>query len=66
MIVGDAEGVIVIPAVIADEVARDGYEQEQKEEFIYSKIVGGASIVGTYPPDAETLREYEAWKKARG
>jgi regulator of RNase E activity RraA len=66
VIVGDAEGVIVIPAAVADEVARDGYEQEQKEEFIYGKIVAGASIVGTYPPDAETLREYEAWKKARG
>ena len=66
VLVGDAEGVIVVPADIAEAVARDGYEQEQKEEFIYSKIVAGASIVGTYPPDAETLREYEAWKATRG
>ena len=65
VIVGDAEGVIVIPAAIAAEVARDGLEQERKEEFIYNKIVGGASIVGTYPPDASTLAEYEAWKKTK-
>ena len=66
VIVGDAEGVIVIPVAIADEVARDGLEQELKEEFIYGKIVNGASIVGTYPPNEATLAEYATWKKARG
>ena len=65
VIVGDAEGVMVIPRAEADAVARDGWEQEQKEEFIYQKVAAGASIVGTYPPDATTLAEYEAWKKAR-
>jgi regulator of RNase E activity RraA len=65
VIVGDAEGVIVIPRAIAEEVARDAYEQERKEEFILSKIEGGSSIIGVYPPDENTLREYEAWKKGR-
>lgn len=65
VIVGDAEGVMVIPRAEADAVARDGWEQEQKEEFIYQKVAAGASIVGTYPPDAATLAEYEAWKQAR-
>jgi len=65
VLVGDGEGVIVVPAAIADEVARDGYEQERKESFIYDRIVAGASIVGTYPPNADTLREYEAWKAAQ-
>lgn len=66
VIVGDAEGVIVIPQAIAAEVAEDGWEQERKEEFIYSKVEAGASIIGVYPPNAATLAEYEAWKKARG
>jgi regulator of RNase E activity RraA len=66
VIVGDAEGVMVIPRAEAEAVARDGWEQERKEEFIYQKVAAGASIVGTYPPNAETLAEYEAWKKARG
>jgi hypothetical protein len=26
------------------------------------KILGGASILGVYPPDAETLREFEEWR----
>lgn len=66
VIVGDAEGVIVVPAAVADEVARDGLEQERKEAFIYERIVAGASIVGTYPPDAATLRDYDAWKQTQG
>ena len=66
VIVGDAEGVIVIPQAIAAEVAADGWEQERKEEFIYRKVEGGASIIGVYPPNAETLAEYEAWKKTHG
>lgn len=63
VIVGDGEGVIVIPRAIAEEVARDAAEQERKEAFILSKVEGGSSIVGVYPPDQETLREYEEWKR---
>lgn len=63
IIVGDAEGIIVIPRAIAAEVARDAFDQEQKEAFILSKIEAGSSIIGVYPPSAATLAEYEAWKK---
>ena len=59
VIVGDAEGVIVIPAGIADEVAEQASEQEQREEFIIGKIREGHSILGVYPPNEETLAEYE-------
>jgi regulator of RNase E activity RraA len=65
VLVGDAEGVIVIPRAIAEEVAHDALEQERKEAFILSKIESGRSILGVYPPDEETLREYAAWKEAR-
>jgi regulator of RNase E activity RraA len=59
VIVGDAEGVIVIPVAIADEVARDAAAQESREAFIFEKVQGGSSIVGVYPPNEQTLREYE-------
>lgn len=62
VIVGDGEGVIVIPRAVAEEVARDALEQERREEFILAKIEGGSSILGVYPPSEETLREYEAWQ----
>ncbi len=64
VIVGDGEGVIVIPRALAEEVAREAYEQERKEEFILHKVESGSSIIGVYPPDAETLAEYERTKGA--
>ena len=62
VIVGDAEAVIVIPSAIAEDVARDAYAQERREAFILAKVAGGSSIVGVYPPDEQTLREYDAWR----
>jgi regulator of RNase E activity RraA len=58
-IVGDSDGVIVIPRHLAEEAARRALEQERRERFILSKVAGGASIIGVYPPNAETLAEYE-------
>ncbi|MBT3604274.1 MAG: ribonuclease activity regulator RraA [Candidatus Latescibacteria bacterium] len=65
IIVGDCEGVVVIPRHLAAEVAEEAAASEQKENFILEKIQNGASIVGTYPPDENTLVEFEAWKKER-
>lgn len=66
IIVGDGEGVVVIPAHVAEEVAHGGYEQERKEEFFQEKVAGGESILGVYPPNEETLAEFETWRKERG
>lgn len=66
VVVGDAEGVAVIPAAVAEEVALASLEQEELEEFLYEKISGGASIRGAYPPDASVRAEYEAWRRGRG
>lgn len=63
VIVGDGEGVIVVPAGIAEEVAKDTYEQEKLEEFVQMEIAAGKSLPGTYPPNAETKARYEAWRK---
>ncbi|MCC7261276.1 MAG: ribonuclease activity regulator RraA [Candidatus Latescibacteria bacterium] len=64
-LVGDSEGVVVVPAHLAAAVAREALEQEEKEDFIMEKIRSGASIVGTYPPDAQTLEEFARWKERR-
>jgi regulator of RNase E activity RraA len=64
IIVGDADGVTVIPRHLAKEVADDSYEQELREKFLFTKIDAGASLFGTYPAGPETLAEFEAWKAA--
>jgi regulator of RNase E activity RraA len=65
VLVGDGDGVIVIPRHLADEIAADAAEQEIAEEFILEKINAGVSIVGTYPMSEVTAAEYRAWRKKR-
>jgi regulator of RNase E activity RraA len=62
VVVGDAEGVVVIPANIAEEVAAEGHAQTQFEDWVEAKVKEGRSIFGLYPPSPETKSEFEAWK----
>ena len=63
--VGDGEGVVVIPAKLADEVAPEAASQTEFEDWVEAKVKEGRSIFGLYPPNAETKAEFEAWKKGR-
>jgi regulator of RNase E activity RraA len=65
-IVGDPDGVMVVPQEIAEDVSRQALDYEEQEEFILRKIRGGASIYGTYPLEEEGLAEYAAERAARG
>ena len=65
IVVGDREGVVVIPRHLADEVAVHGTEQTLMEDFVTERVLAGEKIFGLYPPNAETLAAFEAWKKAR-
>lgn len=64
-LVGDPDGVMVVPQDIADEVSRQAVEYEEQEAFILRRLRGGASIYGTYPLEAEGLADYEAERAAR-
>ena len=64
ILVGDAEGVVVIPRKIADDVAKEAALQEHKEDFILSKIESGAPLLGTYPMDEATAAEYVEYCKS--
>ena len=66
IIVGDIDGVVVIPRHLAEEVAADAAEQERMEEFILEKIGAGARLPGTYPANEETKAEYLVWKNKKG
>jgi regulator of RNase E activity RraA len=66
VIVGDDEGVVVIPAHLAEEVAAQAVEQEKMEVFILERVQNGAKLAGTYPPNAETKAAFEAWRKEKG
>lgn len=64
IILGDDDGVIVIPAEIAEEVAEEGLGMELFEEFVALRVNEGRSIIGLYPPtDPKVLEEFESWKE---
>lgn len=65
VVVGDAEGVVVVPAALAEEVARDAAEQELVEEFALERVRQGESIVELYPLAEGRRAEYEAWLRNR-
>jgi regulator of RNase E activity RraA len=65
IIVGDAEGVVVIPRHLAAEIAQPAADQEALEQFILHKVEGGAVLPGTYPPNEQTLAEYQSWKQGQ-
>ena len=67
VIVGDAEGVVVIPAHLADEVAAEAVEMTAFEDFVQAKVMEGHSILGLYPPTDEQSRiEFAAWRQTNG
>lgn len=63
IIVGDDDGVMVIPAHLADEVAEEASKMELYEEFVTEKVLKGTSIIGLYPLTSEKSRkDFELWK----
>jgi len=66
IIVGDDDGVMVIPANIADTVAEEAGKMEQYEEFVTEKVSEGRPIIGLYPLTSEANKlDFENWKKGK-
>ncbi len=61
ILVGDADGVVVLPPPIAAEVLADAREQERQEEFIASRVALGDPLDGLHPLSDARRPDYEAW-----
>jgi regulator of RNase E activity RraA len=67
VIVGDADGVIVIPADIAAEIADEASSMTVYEDFVVDMVKQGRSIIGLYPlTDRDNQVEFEKWRAAKG
>ncbi|MGL5138767.1 MAG: ribonuclease activity regulator RraA [Beijerinckiaceae bacterium] len=67
VVVGDREGVIVIPAAIADDIAVEAVEMTAFEDFVLEKVMEGRSILGLYPPtDEQSKTDFAVWRSAKG
>jgi len=64
VIVGDDEGVTVIPLHMADEIAQEAHEMTAFEDFVTERVMAGETIIGLYPATKpETKDAFQAWRK---
>ena len=67
VILGDSDGVIVIPAHLAEEIANEAFEMTVFEDFVTEQVKQGRSILGLYPAtDEQTLADFAVWRKEKG
>ncbi|GJD48388.1 hypothetical protein OPKNFCMD_1106 [Methylobacterium crusticola] len=67
VVVGDGEGVIVIPAGLADEVAREAAEMTVFEDFVLEEVNRGRGVIGLYPlVDEAAAADFAAWRARTG
>ena len=65
ILVGDADGVVVLPPEIAAEILAEAREQERQEHFIAERVAAGESIDGLFPLPEARRAEYQAWSAGR-
>ena len=67
VMLGDGDGVMVIPAHLVEEIASECAEMEVFEAFVLEKVTQGAPIIGLYPATEEkNLTAYAEWRKKTG
>jgi regulator of RNase E activity RraA len=67
IVVGDRDGVIIIPAEIADEIADEAVEMTAYEDFVTERVRAGQKTFGLYPPtDEANLAAFAVWRKQHG
>jgi len=67
IVVGDGDGVIIIPADIAEEIADEAVEMTAYEDFVIERVRAGAKTFGLYPPtDDANLAAFAAWRAQHG
>lgn len=65
IVVGDNEGVVIIPAHLATEIAEEAVEMTTYEDFVLELVQAGKSIIGLYPPtDPNNLTVFGEWREA--
>jgi regulator of RNase E activity RraA len=67
VLVGDRDGVMVIPAHLAEELADECVGMESFEDFVLEQVRAGAGIIGLYPATGqESIEKYDVWRKRTG
>jgi 2-keto-4-pentenoate hydratase/2-oxohepta-3-ene-1,7-dioic acid hydratase in catechol pathway/regulator of RNase E activity RraA len=62
VVVGDADGVVVVPPHLVEEVAEATIAQEEQDAWVAQQVAAGHPVDGLFPPNAEWRARYESWK----
>lgn len=65
VIVGDGDGVIVIPPTLVEEVVHAALEQEEEDAWIAEQVAAGHPVDGLFPMNAEWRARYDGWRTSR-
>ena len=57
--IGDGDGVMIIPAEIADDIAAEAKGMEHFENWVIEEVKSGKPIIGLYPMNDETKARYK-------
>ncbi|MFF3568608.1 ribonuclease activity regulator RraA [Nocardia jiangxiensis] len=67
VLVGDRDGVIVIPRHVAPQIIDDCVDQEELEAYLHLRVHNGEPLIGgVYPPNDATKAQFRAWKAEQG
>ncbi len=61
LLVGDADGLVVLPPKIAADVLAEAREQECQEQFVAERVAAGESVDGLFPLPEARRPDYQAW-----
>lgn len=62
VVVGDGEGVVIIPMDLVEEVVNDALIQEEREEFALERVQAGEPTIGLFPLSKDRMPDFEAWR----
>ncbi|WP_438353633.1 fumarylacetoacetate hydrolase family protein [Microbacterium sp. CJ88] len=62
VIVGDADGVIILPPALVEEVVEAALAQEAEDAWVADQVAAGHPIDGLFPMNAEWRARYDAWR----
>ncbi len=67
VIVGDREGVVVIPLHVVEDIAEEAHQMTAFEDFVTEQVNAGEAVIGLYPATSEKAQaDFAAWRKRTG
>ncbi|MFC5992536.1 ribonuclease activity regulator RraA [Limoniibacter endophyticus] len=64
LMLGDGDGVMVIPRYLVEEIAEECVEMENYEAFVLEQVLEGQQVIGLYPPTNDAaIALYRSWKE---